>query len=95
MARISIIENQQWLPVVNLLGLMSCSVPPFLKSEILHTLTALVKTPEIATAFWQSLEVSQVIHKENITMCNHGITMVSYFIIIAIYSYLVITAIYN
>ena len=53
-------ENQQWLPLVLLLGLVSCSVPPHLKAELLLTLSALAQTPEVAASLWQSIEVSQV-----------------------------------
>ena len=59
-ARIALCENQQWLPLVVLLGLVGCSVPPQLKAQLLKTLAALAKSPEIASSLWQSIEVSQV-----------------------------------
>ena len=59
-ARISLCENQQWLPLVVLLGLVCCNVPAKLKAELLKALGALCRTPDIAATFWQSLEVSQV-----------------------------------
>ncbi len=58
--RVSLCDNQHWLPVVVLLGLVSCSVPSTLKSELLQTLAAFAKSPEIAASLWQSIEVSQV-----------------------------------
>ncbi|CAH1799487.1 unnamed protein product [Owenia fusiformis] len=60
-ARIALCENQQWLPHVLMLGLVGCSVPPKLKAELLTTLAAFAKTPEIAASLWQSLEVSQLL----------------------------------
>ena len=53
-------ENQQWLPLVVLVGLVGCSVPIVLKAEAFKTLAALAKTPDIATTLWQSIEVAQV-----------------------------------
>lgn len=53
-------ENQQWSVVMLLFGLVSCSVPPQMKAELLRTLAALAKTPEIAATLWQTLEASQV-----------------------------------
>jgi nuclear pore complex protein Nup205 len=47
MARIAIAENPAWQPILVLIGLLSCSVPAVLKSEILKTLAALAKTPDI------------------------------------------------
>ena len=59
-ARICMYENNHWSPIVVMMGLISCSVPPYLKAELFSTISALVKTPEIATAFWQIFENSQV-----------------------------------
>lgn len=59
-ARVALCDNQHWLPVVVLLGLVSCSVPPVLKAELLLTLAAFAKSPEISASLWQSIEVSQV-----------------------------------
>ena len=59
-ARIALCENQQWLPVVLMLGLVGCSVPSKLKAELLLTLAAFGRTPDFAASLWQSLEVSQV-----------------------------------
>ena len=69
-ARLGLCENQQWLPVVVILGMVSCSVPPRLKAELLLTLTAFAKTPEIATTLWQSLEVSQILPTVSSTSIN-------------------------
>ncbi|XP_038064864.1 nuclear pore complex protein Nup205-like [Patiria miniata] len=60
-ARIALCENQSWLPIVLLLGLLSCSVPPKLKGQCLRTLATLAQSPEVGATLWQSLEVSQVI----------------------------------
>jgi len=60
-ARVSLYENAQWLPVVCLLGLVSCSTPPCLKAELLLTIAVFSHTPEIANNIWQSLEVSQIL----------------------------------
>ena len=59
-ARVALCDNQHWLPVVVLLGLVSCSIPPSLKAELLLTLAAFAKSPEISASLWQSIEVSQV-----------------------------------
>ena len=59
-ARVALCENQQWLPLVVLVGLVGCSVPVQLKAEVFKTLAALARTPDIAATLWQSIEVSQV-----------------------------------
>jgi len=53
-------ENQQWRPLVTLVGLLTCAVPVRLKAEILRVLAAFAKTTDIATAIWQSIESAQV-----------------------------------
>ena len=60
-ARVALCENQQWLPLVVLVGLVGCSVPVQLKAEVFKTLAALARTPDIAATLWQSIEVSQVL----------------------------------
>uniref|UniRef100_T1JB70 Partial AB-hydrolase lipase domain-containing protein n=1 Tax=Strigamia maritima TaxID=126957 RepID=T1JB70_STRMM len=60
-ARIAMCENQQWLPLVVLLGLVGCSVPTTFKAELLLTLSAFAKTPTIAINLWHSLEVAQIL----------------------------------
>ncbi|KAF3854550.1 hypothetical protein F7725_022605 [Dissostichus mawsoni] len=39
-ARLALCEHPQWTPVVVMLGLLQCSVPPVLKAEILQTVRA-------------------------------------------------------
>lgn len=59
-ARLALCEHAQWTPVVVMLGLLQCSIPPVLKAELLETLAAFGKSPEIAAPLWQSLEYTQV-----------------------------------
>jgi len=59
-SRVAMCENQLWLPLVTLVGLLTCAVPVRLKAEILRVLAAFAKTPHIATAIWQSIESAQV-----------------------------------
>uniref|UniRef100_A0A8C9EA53 Nucleoporin 205 n=1 Tax=Phocoena sinus TaxID=42100 RepID=A0A8C9EA53_PHOSS len=58
-ARLALCEHPQWTPVVVILGLLQCSIPPVLKAELLKTLAAFGKSPEIAASLWQSLEYTQ------------------------------------
>jgi nuclear pore complex protein Nup205 len=67
-ARIALCENPQWPPQVLLLRLVSCSIPPALKSELLLTLAAFAKTPEIAATLWQSIECAQVRGLEHVIL---------------------------
>lgn len=60
-ARLALCEHPQWTPVVVILGLLQCSIPPVLKAELLKTLAAFGKSPEIAASLWQSLEYTQVV----------------------------------
>ncbi|XP_058974470.1 nuclear pore complex protein Nup205-like [Musca domestica] len=60
-ARIAICEHPNWNPLYTLIGLLSCSVPIYLKSDILLTLTALAKSKETAIPLWNNLEASQII----------------------------------
>ncbi len=53
-------ENQTWLPVASMFGLIGCPVPRALKSEIFLTLAEFARSPEIAGTMWQTLENSQV-----------------------------------
>ncbi|MEQ2164734.1 hypothetical protein GOODEAATRI_009837, partial [Goodea atripinnis] len=46
-ARLALCEHPQWTPVVVMLGLLQCSVPPVLKAELLHSLAAFGKSPEV------------------------------------------------
>ncbi|XP_014866480.1 PREDICTED: nuclear pore complex protein Nup205 [Poecilia mexicana] len=60
-ARLALCEHPQWTPVVVMLGLLQCSVPPVLKAELLQSLAAFGKSPEIAASLWQSLEYTQIL----------------------------------
>ncbi|CAH2276623.1 nuclear pore complex Nup205 [Pelobates cultripes] len=60
-ARLALSEHAQWMPVVVILGLLQCSIPPILKAELLKTLAAFGKSPEIAASLWQSLEYTQIL----------------------------------
>uniref|UniRef100_A0A803WCX5 Nucleoporin 205 n=2 Tax=Ficedula albicollis TaxID=59894 RepID=A0A803WCX5_FICAL len=60
-ARLALCEHPQWTPVVVILGLLQCSIPPILKAELLETLTAFGRSPEIAASLWQSLEYTQIL----------------------------------
>uniref|UniRef100_A0A672H1J2 Nucleoporin 205 n=1 Tax=Salarias fasciatus TaxID=181472 RepID=A0A672H1J2_SALFA len=60
-ARLALCEHPQWAPVVVMLGLLQCSVPPILKAELLLCLAAFGKSPEIAASLWQSLEYTQIL----------------------------------
>uniref|UniRef100_A0A672ZR85 Nucleoporin 205 n=1 Tax=Sphaeramia orbicularis TaxID=375764 RepID=A0A672ZR85_9TELE len=60
-ARLALCEHPQWTPVVVMLGLLQCSVPPVLKAELLQCLAAFGKSPEIAASLWQSLEYTQIL----------------------------------
>lgn len=60
-ARIALCDHPNWQPLVILLGLVGCSVPITLKTELLLTLAALGKSKETALQLWQNLEISQVI----------------------------------
>lgn len=53
-------ESQAWLPIASLFGLLGCPVPLRLKAQILSTLAAFAKSPEIASSLWHTLELSQV-----------------------------------
>lgn len=79
-ARLALCEHPQWTPVVVMLGLLQCSVPPVLKAELLLCLAAFGKSPEIAASLWQSLEYTQVglykciqLHFNSICRMNNGL----------------------
>ena len=59
-ARVVMYENQTWLPVASLFGLIGCSIPRSLKADILTTLAAFARSPEIAGSMWHTLESAQV-----------------------------------
>ncbi|CAB1447062.1 unnamed protein product [Pleuronectes platessa] len=60
-ARLALCEHPQWTPVVVMLGLLQCSIPPVLKAGVLNCLAAFGKSPEIAASLWQSLEYTQIL----------------------------------
>uniref|UniRef100_UPI00398EB3E1 nuclear pore complex protein Nup205 isoform X2 n=1 Tax=Pristiophorus japonicus TaxID=55135 RepID=UPI00398EB3E1 len=60
-ARLALCEHPQWTPVVVMLGLIQCSIPPVLKADILKALAEFGKSPEIAASLWQSLEYTQML----------------------------------
>ncbi|KAM4037197.1 nuclear pore complex protein Nup205 isoform 2-T2 [Anomaloglossus baeobatrachus] len=60
-ARLALCEHAHWSPMIVMLGLLQCSIPPVLKAELLKTLTAFGKSPEIAASLWQSLEHTQIL----------------------------------
>lgn len=55
-------ENQSWLPVASLFGLIGCPIPRDLKAVVLHTLATFALSPEIAGSMWHTLEVAQVLN---------------------------------
>ena len=55
-ARITIAEHATWQPTFVFVGLLSCSVPTALKAELLHCLSALGKSSDIAFNIWQNIE---------------------------------------
>ena len=57
-------ENQTWLPVATLFGLIGCPVPQELKAEIFKTLATFALSPDIATSMWHTLEVTQVLNTQ-------------------------------
>lgn len=59
--RVAFCENQQWQVVVVLFGLVTCSIPLYLKAEIFRLLAAFGKTPDIAVSLWHTLESSQIL----------------------------------
>lgn len=60
-SRLALCENPGWSPLNVSLGLVSCSVPIPLKADLLLTLAALSKSPEIAIETWELLESSQIL----------------------------------
>ena len=54
-------ETPSWPPLVVMLRLQTCAVPGVLKAQLLRTLAALARAPEVAQALWQGLEQSQIL----------------------------------
>jgi hypothetical protein len=61
--RVIVCEHQQWCAAPLLFGLLKCPVAPRMKAELLGTLAALARTPELADSLWHALEASQVRQK--------------------------------
>ncbi|XP_078453204.1 nuclear pore complex protein Nup205 isoform X1 [Lampetra fluviatilis] len=60
-ARLSLYEHPQWAPLVTMLGLVQCALPPVLKAELLNTVAAFARSPEIAATLWQAIELAQIL----------------------------------
>ncbi len=60
-ARVAIAENSAWQPLLVVVGLLGCPVPPELKAELLRTLASLARSPEVAHVVWQNVESAQLI----------------------------------
>ncbi|XP_064397234.1 nuclear pore complex protein Nup205-like isoform X2 [Halichondria panicea] len=70
-ARIVMYENQSWLPVASLFGLVGCPVPRELKADVLETLAVFARTPEIAASMWHTLEVAQILTTSHAKVPTH------------------------
>ncbi len=60
-ARVAMAENTNWQPLLVIVGLLGCAVPTQLKADLLKTLGALAKSPEVAYSVWQNAETAQLI----------------------------------
>ncbi|EFA00605.1 nuclear pore complex protein Nup205 [Tribolium castaneum] len=60
-SRLALCEHPGWAPLTILLGLVGCSVPIPLKSDLLLTLASLSKSAENAAQMWDNLETSQIL----------------------------------
>jgi nuclear pore complex protein Nup205 len=60
-SRLALCEHPGWAPLSILLGLVGCSVPIPLKSDLLLTLASLSKSSENAAQMWDNLETSQIL----------------------------------
>ncbi|KAJ3662888.1 hypothetical protein Zmor_007206 [Zophobas morio] len=60
-SRLALCEHPGWAPLSILLGLVGCSVPIPLKSDLLLTLASLSKSAENAAQMWDNLETSQIL----------------------------------
>lgn len=65
-------ENQKWLPVASLFGLLGCAIPRPLKADILHTLAAFARSPEVAAPMWHTLEMAQVLNTSSSSASGGG-----------------------
>ncbi|KAL5475599.1 hypothetical protein EMCRGX_G025430 [Ephydatia muelleri] len=71
-ARVVMYENQTWLPVASLFGLLGCAIPRILKADILLTLAAFAISPEIAGSMWLTVEISQILNTVPSSLALHG-----------------------
>ncbi|XP_018577858.1 nuclear pore complex protein Nup205 [Anoplophora glabripennis] len=60
-SRLAMCEHPGWSPLNVMLGLVSCSIPIPLKSDLLLTLAALSKSSENAAQMWENLETAQIL----------------------------------
>lgn len=58
-------ENQEWLPVATLFGLIGCRVPQELKAKMFQTMAMFALSPEIASSMWHTLELAQVLNTQH------------------------------
>lgn len=59
-ARVALSESGRCHPLPIIFGLVTCPVPPKLKADLLNTLAAFAKTPEVTATIWHLIENSQV-----------------------------------
>ncbi|XP_043228757.1 nuclear pore complex protein Nup205-like [Amphibalanus amphitrite] len=60
-SRLVMCETPSWPPLVVMLRLQTCAAPGALKAQLLRTLAALARAPEVAQALWQGLEQAQIL----------------------------------
>ncbi len=60
-ARVAIAENSSWQPLLVMVGLLECPVPPELKAELMRALASLSRSPEVAHVVWQNVEAAQLV----------------------------------
>lgn len=58
--RLSMYTNKVWQPLDTLFHLLVCSVGPTIKAQIVKTITAFSKSPELVSTIWVKLELCQV-----------------------------------
>ncbi|KAL1493157.1 hypothetical protein ABEB36_011268 [Hypothenemus hampei] len=60
-ARLALCEHPGWCPLSTFLGLVTCSIPIYLKAHLLQTLAVLSRSTRTANVSWQNLESSQIL----------------------------------
>ncbi|CAN7984284.1 unnamed protein product [Ixodes hexagonus] len=60
-ARLTLADNPQHVPLTLLVHLVGCGVAPELKAAFLETLSAFAVSPEVALKIWQCLEGAQIL----------------------------------